>query len=206
MSTELASQTIVGENSELTQSGSDGAERMTLDDVFHVLQNGRRRDAIEYILARPEQETFEMSDIAEQVAAWENDKPVAQITSAERQRVYIALYQTHLPKLDAKGVIEYEQNRGTVRPTARLEYVGRFLSPMTETSDAANADTGIATRLRRRSPFSYYTGATLLGLLLVSASWIGATPAVLTSYLAAFVTGLFAVVTIATKYLERFSP
>nr|WP_317987383.1 hypothetical protein [Haloprofundus halobius] len=55
-----------------------------------------------------------MRDIAEQVAAWENDTTVEALMSDQRQRVYIALYQEHLPKLDEDGVIDYNKSRGVV--------------------------------------------------------------------------------------------
>lgn len=58
-----------------------------------------------------------MRDIAEEIAAWENDIPVDQLRSSQRQRVYISLYQSHLPKLADYDVIEYNQARGIVRPT-----------------------------------------------------------------------------------------
>lgn len=89
------------------------------DDVFHLLQSGRRRAVLRYFAIHPDRDTFEMRTVAEEVAAWENETTVEQITSDQRQRVYIALYQSHLPKLDEYGVIDYNQPRGTIEPTER---------------------------------------------------------------------------------------
>ena len=80
--------------------------RIPKDDAFHILQTKRRRAVIRYILAHDDQDRFRMRDMVEEIAAWEHDTTVAGLASQERQRVYIALYQNHLPKLDEYGVIE----------------------------------------------------------------------------------------------------
>ncbi|WP_331233388.1 DUF7344 domain-containing protein [Natronorarus salvus] len=100
-----------------------GLER---DDVFHLLQSGRRRAVLSYLLTH-EEETYVMRDIAEAIAAWENETTVEALSSSQRQRVYIALYQSHLPKLDEYGVIEYEQSRGTVVPTELASLFGPYI-------------------------------------------------------------------------------
>ena len=87
------------------------------DDAFHVLQNARRRAVLRYLSEHDDEDKFVMRDIAEEVAAWEHDTTVQRLVSDERQRVYIALYQSHLPKLDEHGIIEYNQSRGIVEPT-----------------------------------------------------------------------------------------
>ena len=204
MNSQTMSETVAeAANGDLAR-GEDGWTAIDTDDVFHVLQNGRRRSAIRYMMARPEQDSFEMRDIAEQITAWENDKPIRQISSTERQRVYIALYQSHLPKLEEKGLIEYDQSRGTVKPTALIEYVGEYLA-MGSSDAAESGKSETSAGFQGPSSFRYYSGATLFGLLLICASWMGAMPAVLTSYLATFITGLFAVITVGTRYVERLS-
>ncbi|WP_425490689.1 DUF7344 domain-containing protein [Haloprofundus salilacus] len=85
---------------------------LSKDQLFHILQNRRRRDVLWYL--RGTEGPVRMRDIAEQVAAWENDTTVEALMSDQRQRVYIALYQEHLPKLDEDGVIDYNKSRGVV--------------------------------------------------------------------------------------------
>ncbi|WP_293028238.1 hypothetical protein [Natronococcus sp.] len=110
-------------------------EELPVDEIFHILQNERRRMVLEYL-----QETdgsVRMRDVAEQVAAWENGTTVEELTSDQRQRVYIPLYQSHLPKLDKAGIIDYQQNRGVVerQPLARqLDY---YLNADSNTNAAA---------------------------------------------------------------------
>jgi hypothetical protein len=107
-------------------------QRLSDDKIFHLLQNERRRAVIRYL--RDEEGTVSMRDIAEQVAAWEHDTSVAALDSDERQRVYIPLYQNHLPKLDEEGVIEYNQSRGTVERTPVADQLEQYLTEDLEAS------------------------------------------------------------------------
>lgn len=119
--------------------GSPGPETdrrsIAKDDAFHLLQNSRRRAVLRHLLAHPEREQFRMRDVAEAVAAWEHDTTVEQLVSDQRQRVYIGLYQSHLPKLDDHGVIDYNQSRGIVEPTPLIGALAPFLE------DGLDADT-----------------------------------------------------------------
>ncbi|WP_049922023.1 DUF7344 domain-containing protein [Halopiger djelfimassiliensis] len=75
-------------------------------EVFDLLSNHRRRYAIHY--CKREDGPVELGDLAEHVAAWELDKDVAELTSAERKRVYTSLQQTHLPTLEEAGMVEFD--------------------------------------------------------------------------------------------------
>jgi DNA-binding transcriptional ArsR family regulator len=83
-----------------------------LDQVFGVLGNRRRRDILRYLAA--ESEGSRLGTLAERIAARECGKDVSQINSQERKRVYVALYQCHLPKMADVGAITYDKPRGTV--------------------------------------------------------------------------------------------
>ena len=116
----------------------DGGATLPKDDVFHLLQNGRRRAVLRYLAAH-EGERFVMRDVAEAVAAWENDTTLQQLTSAERQRVYISLYQSHLPKLAEHGVIDYDQDRGTIEPTRLTQVLEPYLGDGLDASQTLTA-------------------------------------------------------------------
>ncbi|WP_135855375.1 DUF7344 domain-containing protein [Halorussus salinus] len=104
---------------------TDETDELTRDDIFHVLQCRRRRLVLKYL---QEHDTpVKMTDITEKIAAVEHDTTVAALKSQERQRVYIALYQSHLPKLDEEGIIQYQQNRGIVERTERTDAFDRYL-------------------------------------------------------------------------------
>lgn len=87
--------------------------KLNKDDGFKLLSNKRRRYILHF-LKEKEKET-NVRDLAEQVAAWEENKTVKKLKSKERKNVYVSLYQTHLPEMDKKGVIDYNKNRGTVK-------------------------------------------------------------------------------------------
>jgi hypothetical protein len=114
-----------GDSSSSTEA--DANTSIEKDDAFHILQNSRRRAVLRYLVAHDEEERFVMRDLAEEVAAWEHDTTVQQLVSDERQRVYIALYQSHLPKLDDHDIIEYNQSRGVVEPTELVDALAPYL-------------------------------------------------------------------------------
>ncbi|KYH24634.1 hypothetical protein HAPAU_36170 [Halalkalicoccus paucihalophilus] len=98
---------------------------LSKDDLFHILSNSRRRDALHYLNEHDGQIT--MRDMAEWIAAREHNTSVSQLRSTERQPVYIALYQCHLPQLDDYGIIEYNQARGTIRRTNLADRLNPYL-------------------------------------------------------------------------------
>jgi hypothetical protein len=85
---------------------------LSLSTTFELLKNRRRRETISYLLSH--EETSTLSDLAEHIAAMENDIEIIELSSDQRKRVYIGLYQCHLPKLDKAGVVDFDKNRGTV--------------------------------------------------------------------------------------------
>ena len=127
--------------SDAISSVVDGAEErpeepLSKDTVFHLLQNGRRRLTLRYL--REVEADAELRDIAEQVAAWEHEVSVQQLRSNQRQRVYIALYQSHLSKLADEGVIEFDKHRKTIERTSLADQLDRYL----ELDARAIADAG----------------------------------------------------------------
>ena len=149
------------EPQELSGDESDESE-LTNDEMFHLLQTERRRAVLRYLQGCDE--PVRMRDVAEQVAAWEHDTTVAGLTSTERQRVYIALYQSHLPKLDKAGVIDYQQSRGIVerRPAADC------LDPYVDIS-VPEADVEEST-VQRDYPEDAYLFAAAVGSVLLTGS------------------------------------
>lgn len=116
---------------------AEPAEReLPKDLIFGLLSVTRRRRVLAYLANRGGEAT--LSELAEHVASLENEKSVAALTSAERKRVYVCFYQSHLPKLADAGVIDYDQARGTVRlrREARQLYAYLSVSPGDEDEQA----------------------------------------------------------------------
>lgn len=108
-------------------------ESVSLDVVFDILSNSRRRLILSHLREVGGESTT--SDLAEYIAAIENDKPQSELTSQERKRVYVGIYQTHLPKMDDAAVVDVD-DRGDVTLGPNADAVYQFL----ETTDDDGAD------------------------------------------------------------------
>ncbi|MFC6940913.1 hypothetical protein ACFQE8_13240 [Salinirubellus sp. GCM10025818] len=96
-------------------SGDGVSPPLDRETVFSILSNRRRRYVLHFLKARDG--SVGLRELSERIAAWENDCRPEQVTSKERKRVYAALHQSHLPKMDRAGVIRYDPDRGTIELT-----------------------------------------------------------------------------------------
>ena len=183
-------QTTTNSQGNLDEHDGDKVDALPKDEIFHLLQNQRRRYVLQYL--EEVDGTVEMRDMAEQVAAWEHDTTLQALTSDERQRVYIALYQAHLPKLDEKGVIEYNQSRGIVEPTPRVGQLTQYLQASRDDADEADDDR------KSISWGSYYLSASIFGGILLFMTAFGIAPFASISSIAAgaIILTLFVLLTI----------
>ncbi|MFC6718283.1 ArsR family transcriptional regulator [Natrialbaceae archaeon GCM10025810] len=114
---------IPDEIAAVTESEED--ERLSKDVIFELLKNRRRREVLAYLLDADG--TVTLGELAEQIAAWENDTSVNALSSDQRKRVYVALYQTHLPKMDDAGIVEYDQDRGLITLSDNADLLMMYL-------------------------------------------------------------------------------
>ena len=129
------------------------------DEVFDAVKNLRRRYVLYYLQRRGG--PVELGTLAEQVAAWENDVTVSEVSPRQRKSVYSALHQTHLPKLEAAGVLRYDANRSIVRPT----------------DTATGLDMQLASDPQTSIPWhQLYLGLAGVSLLLLTSLWMGLYP------------------------------
>ena len=166
LSEDEAARLSTGPNSPdaVRSTAETSADALSDDEFFHLLQTSRRRDVLRYLRVR--EGPVRMRDVAEQVAAWEHGTTVAQLTSNERQRVYIALYQAHLPTLADAGVIAYNKPRGVIEPGPMFDHVAAYLdmAPPASTDDPpASTDRDTA-----GDPWSVgYLGTSVVSALLL---------------------------------------
>jgi len=131
--------------------------RESKNTLFSVLSSHRRRYVL-YACNQADGETT-LSDVAEQVAAWEYDKPISEITSAERKRVYTSIQQHHLSKLEDAELITVVGDR------------------LTATEKAKNLDVYLEVVPEETVPWSvYYLGLTVLGSVVLGFSYLGWLP------------------------------
>jgi uncharacterized protein YqkB len=95
------------------------------DDIFEVLYNDRRRRVLEYL--RDGDGTATVGEVAEHVAAAENGTTVRELSSYERKRVYVSLYQSHFPMMDDANVIDYDDGRKRIQLLETVEALDPYL-------------------------------------------------------------------------------
>lgn len=171
-----------------TVSADSNNALLSKDEIFHLLQNSRRRHVLQYLITTncPAQ----ISDIAEQIAAWEYEVPVEDITSKQRQRIYISLYQSHLSKLAEFDLITYDRNSGRIESTPTTNQLARYLD-----QDEMPAQSAASTQ-----PWLwYYTVSTGVSALLIGVVWanVGIISQLVNGRLALVITLLYTSVTIA---------
>ncbi|WP_436923805.1 DUF7344 domain-containing protein [Halosimplex amylolyticum] len=102
-----------------------GDGELSKGEIFDVLQNQRRRYVLEYL--KRFEEPVELSDLATQVAAWEYQTPVDEVTNDQKKRVYTTLQQTHLCKMEEAGIVEYDADENIVTRTPYTEELTVYL-------------------------------------------------------------------------------
>jgi predicted house-cleaning noncanonical NTP pyrophosphatase (MazG superfamily) len=135
--------------------GAD-AESLARDEVFEILRNRRRRFVLHYLKQR-QSAPIDLAELSNQVAAWENDKPVDELTYNERKTVQNSLYQFHLEKMQDFGVVEYDRRSGEVLLTAAAADLDLYLEAVPE----------------EEIPWSlYFVGLSVLATLLAGGVWL----------------------------------
>lgn len=162
-------------------------DELDQDTVYDILSNARRRFVISYL--REHDEPIGLNRLSEEVAAWENDTTVAELSDKQIKRVYVSLYQTHVPKLDEHGLVEYDKDSGAIKLTSNVEVLDAHLPDFEQS----------------HTPWPFvYAGLAAVGLatyavvLLLPAtfSWVS------TTALGVVITALFAIVTFVHYWVD----
>jgi len=95
--------------------------------IHNVLRNNRRRKVLQQLQRNVG--TLTVRELSEAIAEAETGKspPPRNI----RDSVYNSLNQTHLPKLDALGILEYDQHRKTVSVQPGARQVSLYMEVVT---------------------------------------------------------------------------
>lgn len=105
-------------------SASD--QRLDPNETFDILSSARRRYVISILHRRGE--PIELTELAEEIAALEGDVTVDDLGKQQRKRVYVSLYQTHVPKLADAGIVTYDSDAGTVALARGSREVDAYLT------------------------------------------------------------------------------
>lgn len=95
------------------------------NELFDIMGNQRRRYILCYLYNQ--NGPIECSELAKQIAAWENCSEQKQIETDQYYSVYNSLYQSHLPKLESVELIEYNRQENLVYSTDRMKEISRFI-------------------------------------------------------------------------------
>lgn len=108
-------------NAEVTAM-SDESTAIDEGDIHDVLRNARRRELISFLGRHDGYATIQ--DLSEHIARLESGKdPPPQNV---RQSVYVSLHQTHLPKLEALGIVEYDTDSKDVTLRDRASQIEEY--------------------------------------------------------------------------------
>lgn len=94
--------------------GATGTDPATVDALFDALADERRRVILEYVL--DQSEPVGLDELAERLHG-PGSAPPSTPGLSERNRLRCRLYHAHLPRLDDAGIVEFDRERNTVRPS-----------------------------------------------------------------------------------------
>lgn len=107
---------------------------LELDHVFEALSTSRRRYLCYTLL---ESQEWTLGDLATKVAAWETDSPEQEVTSQQRETVYVSLYHVHIPKLVDDGIVTFDEETETIAPGEHTDQVLAVLEGIGASLDAS---------------------------------------------------------------------
>ncbi|RBI58357.1 hypothetical protein DMJ13_27100 [halophilic archaeon] len=132
---------------------------LSQETVFDILKSTRRRYVLHYL--RQHGPSATLSTLATHVAAWEHETTPDELMSKQRKRVYTSLYQTHLPKLEEVGLLDFDEETGHIHLSERARALNKYL----------NASS------RPPTPwYHYYLSLSFVNLLLIGGVWGEVTP------------------------------
>jgi len=130
-----------------------------LADLLDVAKSERRRRALGVVT---DFDTIDLTDLAEVVASMEEHEDRNDLCSQARKRVYVSLYQTHVSKLDETGLVQWDQEAGTVSATAETGPAVDALDDLADTAGVPEEIDGVARKphMGRRFWYDAYSRTT----------------------------------------------
>lgn len=135
-----------------------GSDSLSQDRVFDILSNPRRRFVLHYLSSQSD--SIPLRELADEVARWETGDET--LSPQQRKRVYVSLYQTHIPRLADAGMIEFDSESGLVELRDRAMEIDKYVKNQSDD---------------RRWPI-YYIVVGLLGIAIYLVSLTGVRPIV----------------------------
>lgn len=96
-----------------------------IDTVFRMLSSTRRRYVLQHVAS---QRTTNIKRATKFVARQEHENP----TDMHRKAAYVSLYQTHLPKLDAAELLNYDEDDGAIERSMYTGHAATYIAQAKE--------------------------------------------------------------------------
>lgn len=109
-------------------------ESISRSEIFEILSNDRRQYVIRFLLEKRAGDSVPLGEVVDYVAERENDVSNDELDTVQRKRVYTALRQCHLPKLDDYGVVNYDNLRSEVEVGSGIDEIQQYLDYDPETA------------------------------------------------------------------------
>ncbi|AKB17785.1 MULTISPECIES: hypothetical protein [unclassified Methanosarcina] len=94
---------------EIKEDTQSDQAQLTKRDIFGVLQNDRRRCVLEILHKQGNQS---IRSLSEEIARLESGEKEPK--STVRKSIYVSLLQTHIPKMESLGVVNYDREQDLV--------------------------------------------------------------------------------------------
>lgn len=161
-------------------AGGDRPSELEDEEIHDILRNRRRRLVIDIL--DDQNDPLTVRTLSERIGAIESDRdpPPRNV----KQSVYVSLLQTHLPKLDKLGIIDYDEDRKSVQVAESLAEVSVYLETVPKYG---------------LSWSEFYTAVALLGLLSVLGAQLG-TPLLSSMPPVVWAYGFFAILIVSSIY------
>ncbi|MEF8780051.1 MAG: hypothetical protein V5A46_05180 [Haloferacaceae archaeon] len=120
-----------GDGDENGNGDESDSHSLSKDEIFGTLSNARRRRLLSWLNESPDGEA-KIRDLSREIAGLENGVAPEEVTYVQRKRVYTSLYQSHVPQLARRGIVEYDAPSGTVRLTEAAKTFDVYLEVVEE--------------------------------------------------------------------------
>lgn len=136
----------------------ENQEPLSQNEIFQILSSHRRQRVIE--ICERATAPVSLSDLAQEIAAIEEEKEITELTGTERKRIYTSLQQTHLPRMARAEVINYDGR------TIELTKEGSAITEYTDMVPPGTISWAV-----------YYFGLSLISAITVAGVYIDIYPA-----------------------------
>jgi hypothetical protein len=121
----------------------DAPATLERDEVFRLLQSGRRRRVVRHLLGFVD-EPVPVDALATAITRAEHDDPAEGLDPEVRDRVAMSLDHSHLPQLEAAGVLAHDRTLGRVTATPAMRQLEPYLETDSESADPETTTTEVA--------------------------------------------------------------